>query len=44
MASHHPLSIWSKDYKLWVMPPGTVRFHVGNSSSGKDLQTVSSTQ
>ena len=44
MASHHPLSIWSKDYKLWVMPPGTVRFHVGNSSSRKDLQTVSSTQ
>lgn len=41
-ASHHPLSVWSVDYKQWITPGGTYRVHVGNSSSASDLRLAGS--
>lgn len=41
-ASHHPLSVWSTQYKQWITPAGTYRVYVGASSSPADLMQAGS--
>lgn len=36
-ASHHPLSVWSKAYSMWLTPAGTYIVQLGKSSAPKDL-------
>ncbi len=42
--TNHPLSIWSKAFKLWATPSGTVTFYAGKSSSLRDLKSATSKQ
>jgi beta-glucosidase len=39
-ASNHPLSVWDKASKAWVVPSGSYTVLVGNSSSPEDLASA----
>ena len=43
-ASNHPLSVWSKQYNMWISPSGTYTVYVGKSSSLSDLTALTFTK